>query len=145
MDSRLIIIALIYSILNSVFVILPQFEENQNIKSQLNNENVIQIISQNTISKISDIEIISTVDMLIKQSGLTKTSYEYSRDDQENSQAYIITLSLEGENHNIIKFTDMISKIKGIQINDFSVTKDNNKINANLSLSVIGGKYEKDE
>lgn len=145
MDSRLIIIALIYSILNSVFVILPQFEENQNIKSQLNNENVIQIISQNTISKISDIEIISTVDMLIKQSGLTKTSYEYSRDDQDNSQAYIITLSLEGENHNIIKFTDMISKIKGIQINDFSVTKDNNKINANLSLSVIGGKYEKDE
>ncbi|WP_028829024.1 hypothetical protein [Proteocatella sphenisci] len=145
MDSRLILIALIYSILNSIFVILPQFEENQNVKSQLNSENVIQIISQDSISKISDIELISTVDMIITESGLKKTSYEYNRENQENLQAHIIILSLEGENHNIIKFTDMISKIKGIKINEFSVTKDINKINANLSLSVIGGEYEKDE
>lgn len=143
MNKRLIITALIYGILNAFFVILPQFEENQNIRTQLESENIIKVVSENSISRISDLEIISTVDTMIRDCGLEKTSYEYAREEQENLQAHIITLSIEGESQEIKAFMEMISKIKGIQLSELVLTRQENAMRADLSLAVIGGKHEK--
>lgn len=143
MNKRLMITALIYGILNAFFVILPQFEENQGIKTQLESENIIKVVSESLISRISDLEIISTVDTMINSCNLEKTSYEYAREEQENLQAHIITLSLEGESRNITEFIKMLSRIKGIQLSELTVTRQENTMHADLSLAVIGGKYEK--
>lgn len=143
MNKRLMITALIYGILNAFFVILPQFEENQGIKTQLESENIIKVVSESSISRISDLEIISTVDTMINSCNLEKTSYEYAREEQENLQAHIITLSLEGESRNITEFIKMLSRIKGIQLSELTVTRQENSMHADLSLAVIGGKYEK--
>lgn len=143
MNKRLMITALIYGILNAFFVILPQFEENQGIKTQLESENIIKVVSESSISRISDLEIISTVDTMINSCNLEKTSYEYAREEQENLQAHIITLSLEGESRNITEFIKMLSRIKGIQLSELTVTRQENTMHADLSLAVIGGKYEK--
>lgn len=143
MNKRLMITALIYGILNAFFVILPQFEENQGIKTQLESENIIKVVSESLISRISDLEIISTVDTMINSCNLEKTSYEYAREEQENLQAHIITLSLEGESRNITEFIKMLSRIKGIQLSELTVTRQENIMHADLSLAVIGGKYEK--
>lgn len=143
MNKRLMITALIYGILNAFFVILPQFEENQGIKTQLESENIIKVVSESSISRISDLEIISTVDTMINSCNLEKTSYEYAREEQENLQAHIITLSLEGESRNITEFIKMLSRIKGIQLSELTVTRQENIMHADLSLAVIGGKYEK--
>ena len=143
MNKRLMITALIYGILNAFFVILPQFEENQRIKTQLESENIIKVVSESSISRISDLEIISTVDTMINSCNLEKTSYEYAREEQENLQAHIITLSIEGESRNITEFIKMLSRIKGIQLSELTVTRQENTMHADLSLAVIGGKYEK--
>ena len=143
MNKRLMITALIYGILNAFFVILPQFEENQGIKTQLESENIIKVVSESLISRISDLEIISTVDTMINSCNLEKTSYEYAREEQENLQAHIITLSIEGESRNITEFIKMLSRIKGIQLSELTVTRQENTMHADLSLAVIGGKYEK--
>ena len=143
MNKRLMITALIYGILNAFFVILPQFEENQGIKTQLESENIIKVVSESSISRISDLEIISTVDPMINSCNLEKTSYEYAREEQENLQAHIITLSIEGESRNITEFIKMLSRIKGIQLSELTVTRQENSMHADLSLAVIGGKYEK--
>lgn len=143
MNKRLMITALIYGILNAFFVILPQFEENQGIKTQLESENIIKVVSESSISRISDLEIISTVDTMINSCNLEKTSYEYAREEQENLQAHIITLSIEGESRNIAEFIKMLSRIKGIQLSELTVTRQENTMHADLSLAVIGGKYEK--
>ena len=143
MNKRLMITALIYGILNAFFVILPQFEENQGIKTQLESENIIKVVSESSISRISDLEIISTVDTMINSCNLEKTSYEYAREEQENLQAHIITLSIEGESRNITEFIKMLSRIKGIQLSELTVTRQENTMRADLSLAVIGGKYEK--
>lgn len=144
MNKRLMITALIYGILNAFFVILPQFEENQGIKTQLESENIIKVVSESSISRISDLEIISTVDTMINSCNLEKTSYEYAREEQENLQAHIITLSIEGESRNITEFIKMLSRIKGIQLSELTVTRqENTMMHADLSLAVIGGKYEK--
>ena len=143
MNKRLMITALIYGILNAFFVILPQFEENQGIKTQLESENIIKVVSESSISRISDLEIISTVDTMINSCNLEKTSYEYAREEQENLQAHIITLSIEGESRNITEFIKMLSRIKGIQLSELTVTRQGNTMHADLSLAVIGGKYEK--
>lgn len=143
MNKRLMITALIYGILNAFFVILPQFEENQCIKTQLESENIIKVVSESSISRISDLEIISTVDTMINSCNLEKTSYEYAREEQENLQAHIITLSIEGESRNITEFIKMLSRIKGIQLSELTVTRQENTMHADLSLAVIGGKYEK--
>ncbi|MBP6143902.1 MAG: hypothetical protein KA432_06160 [Proteocatella sp.] len=143
MNKRLMITALIYGILNAFFVILPQFEENQGIKTQLESENIIKVVSESSISRISDLEIISTVDTMINSCNLEKTSYEYAREEQENLQAHIITLSIEGESRNITEFIKMLSRIKGIQLSELTVTRQENSMHADLSLAVIGGKYEK--
>ena len=143
MNKRLMITALIYGILNAFFVILPQFEENQGIKTQLESENIIKVVSESSISRISDLEIISTVDTMINSCNLEKTSYEYAREEQENLQAHIITLSREGESRNITEFIKMLSRIKGIQLSELTVTRQENTMHADLSLAVIGGKYEK--
>lgn len=143
MNKRLMITALIYGILNAFFVILPQFEENQGIKTQLESENIIKVVSESLISRISDLEIISTVDTMINSCNLEKTSYEYAREEQENLQAHIITLSIEGESRNITEFIKMLSRIKGIQLSELTVTRQENIMHADLSLAVIGGKYEK--
>ena len=143
MNKRLMITALIYGILNAFFVILPQFEENQGIKTQLESENIIKVVSESSISRISDLEIISTVDTMINSCNLEKTSYEYAREEQENLQAHIITLSIEGESRNITEFKKMLSRIKGIQLSELTVTRQENTMHADLSLAVIGGKYEK--
>ena len=143
MNKRLMITALIYGILNAFFVILPQFEENQGIKTQLERENIIKVVSESSISRISDLEIISTVDTMINSCNLEKTSYEYAREEQENLQAHIITLSIEGESRNITEFIKMLSRIKGIQLSELTVTRQENTMHADLSLAVIGGKYEK--
>ena len=143
MNKRLMITALIYGILNAFFVILPQFEENQGIKTQLESENIIKLVSESSISRISDLEIISTVDTMINSCNLEKTSYEYAREEQENLQAHIITLSIEGESRNITEFIKMLSRIKGIQLSELTVTRQENTMHADLSLAVIGGKYEK--
>ncbi|MBP8653990.1 MAG: hypothetical protein KBF01_03145 [Proteocatella sp.] len=143
MNKRLMITALIYGILNAFFVILPQFEENQGIKTQLESENIIKVVSESSISRISDLEIISTVDTMINSCNLEKTSYEYAREEQENLQAHIITLSIEGESRNITEFIKMLSRIKGIQLSELTVTRQENTMHADLSLAVIGGKYEK--
>lgn len=143
MNKRLMITALIYGILNAFLVILPQFEENQSIKTQLESENIIKVVSESSISRISDLEIISTVDTMINSCNLEKTSYEYAREEQENLQAHIITLSLEGESRNITEFIKMLSRIKGIQLSELTVTRQENIMHAELSLAVIGGKYEK--
>ena len=143
MNKRLMITALIYGILNAFFVILPQFEENQGIKTQLESENIIKVGSESSISRISDLEIISTVDTMINSCNLEKTSYEYAREEQENLQAHIITLSIEGESRNITEFIKMLSRIKGIQLSELTVTRQENTMHADLSLAVIGGKYEK--
>ena len=143
MNKRLMITALIYGILNAFFVILPQFEENQGIKTQLESENIIKVVSESSISRISDLEIISTVDTMINSCYLEKTSYEYAREEQENLQAHIITLSIEGESRNITEFIKMLSRIKGIQLSELTVTRQENTMHADLSLAVIGGKYEK--
>ena len=143
MNKRLVITALIYGILNAFFVILPQFEENQGIKTQLESENIIKVVSESSISRISDLEIISTVDTMINSCNLEKTSYEYAREEQENLQAHIITLSIEGESRNITEFIKMLSRIKGIQLSELTVTRQENTMHADLSLAVIGGKYEK--
>ena len=143
MNKRLMITALIYGILNAFFVILPQFEENQGIKTQLESENIITVVSESSISRISDLEIISTVDTMINSCNLEKTSYEYAREEQENLQAHIITLSIEGESRNITEFIKMLSRIKGIQLSELTVTRQENTMHADLSLAVIGGKYEK--
>ena len=143
MNKRLMITALIYGILNAFFVILPQFEENQSIKTQLESENIIKVVSESSISRISDLEIISTVDTMINSCNLEKTSYEYAREEQENLQAHIITLSIEGESRNITEFIKMLSRIKGIQLSELTVTRQENTMHADLSLAVIGGKYEK--
>jgi hypothetical protein len=142
-NKRLMITALIYGILNAFFVILPQFEENQGIKTQLESENIIKVVSESSISRISDLEIISTVDTMINSCNLEKTSYEYAREEQENLQAHIITLSIEGESRNITEFIKMLSRIKGIQLSELTVTRQENTMHADLSLAVIGGKYEK--
>lgn len=143
MNKRLMITALIYGILNAFFVILPQFEENQGIKTQLESENIIKVVSESSISRISDLEIISTVDTMINSCNLEKTSYEYAREEQENLQAHIITLSIEGESRNITEFIKMLSRIKSIQLSELTVTRQENTMHADLSLAVIGGKYEK--
>lgn len=143
MNKRLMITALIYGILNAFLVILPQFEENQSIKTQLESENIIKVVSESSISRISDLEIISTVDTMINSCNLEKTSYEYAREEQENLQAHIITLSIEGESRNITEFIKMLSRIKGIQLSELTVTRQENIMHAELSLAVIGGKYEK--
>lgn len=143
MNKRLMITALIYGILNAFFVILPQFEENQSIRTQLESENIIKVVSESSISRISDLEIISTVDTMINSCNLEKTSYEYAREEQENLQAHIITLSIEGESRNITEFIKMLSRIKGIQLSELTVTRQENIMHAELSLAVIGGKYEK--
>ncbi len=143
MNRRLMLTALIYGILNAFFVILPQFEENQGIKTQLESENIIKVVSESSISRISDLEIISTVDTMINSCNLEKTSYEYAREEQENLQAHIITLSIEGESRNITEFIKMLSRIKGIQLSELTVTRQENTMHADLSLAVIGGKYEK--
>ena len=143
MNKRLMITALIYGILNVFLVILPQFEENQSIKTQLESENIIKVVSESSISRISDLEIISTVDTMINSCNLEKTSYEYAREEQENLQAHIITLSIEGESRNITEFIKMLSRIKGIQLSELTVTRQENTMHADLSLAVIGGKYEK--
>ena len=143
MNKRLMITALIYGILNAFFVILPQFVENQGIKTQLESENIIKVVSESSISRISDLEIISTVDTMINSCNLVKTSYEYAREEQENLQAHIITLSIEGESRNITEFIKMLSRIKGIQLSELTVTRQENTMHADLSLAVIGGKYEK--
>ena len=143
MNKRLMITALIYGILNAFFVILPQFEENQGIKTQLESENIIKVVSESSISRISDLEIISTVDTMINSCNLEKTIYEYAREEQENLQAHIITLSIEGESRNITEFIKMLSRIKGIQLSELTVTRQENTMHADLSLAVIGGKYEK--
>ena len=143
MNKRLMITALIYGILNAFFVILPQFEENQGIKTQLESENIIKVVSESSISRISDLEIISTVDTMINSCNLEKTSYEYAREEQENLQAHIITLSIEGESRNITEFIKMLSRIKGIQLSELTVTRQENTMHGDLSLAVIGGKYEK--
>ena len=143
MNKRLMITALIYGILNAFFVILPQFEENQGIKTQLESENIIKVVSESSISRISDLEIISTVDTMINSCNLEKTSHEYAREEQENLQAHIITLSIEGESRNITEFIKMLSRIKGIQLSELTVTRQENTMHADLSLAVIGGKYEK--
>ena len=143
MNKRLMITALIYGILNAFFVILPQFEENQGIKTQLESENIIKVVSESLISRISDLEIISTVDTMINSCNLEKTSYEYAREEQENLQAHIITLSIEGESRNITEFIKMLSRIRGIQLSELTVTRQENIMHADLSLAVIGGKYEK--
>lgn len=143
MNKRLMITALIYGILNAFFVILPQFEENQGIKTRLESENIIKVVSESSISRISDLEIISTVDTMINSCNLEKTSYEYAREEQENLQAHIITLSIEGESRNITEFIKMLSRIKGIQLSELTVTRQENTMHADLSLAVIGGKYEK--
>ncbi len=143
MNKRLMITALIYGILNAFFVILPQFEENQGIKTQLESENIIKVVSESSISRISDLEIISTVDTMINSCNLEKTSYEYAREEQENLQAHIITLSIEGESRNITEFIKMLSRIKGIQLSELTVIRQENTMHADLSLAVIGGKYEK--
>ena len=143
MNKRLMITALIYGILNAFFVILPQFEENQGIKTQLESENIIKVVSESSISRISDLEIISTVNTMINSCNLEKTSYEYAREEQENLQAHIITLSIEGESRNITEFIKMLSRIKGIQLSELTVTRQENTMHADLSLAVIGGKYEK--
>ena len=143
MNKRLMITALIYGIFNAFFVILPQFEENQGIKTQLESENIIKVVSESSISRISDLEIISTVDTMINSCNLEKTSYEYAREEQENLQAHIITLSIEGESRNITEFIKMLSRIKGIQLSELTVTRQENTMHADLSLAVIGGKYEK--
>ena len=143
MNKRLMITALIYGILNAFFVILPQFEENLGIKTQLESENIINVVSESSISRISDLEIISTVDTMINSCNLEKTSYEYAREEQENLQAHIITLSIEGESRNITEFIKMLSRIKGIQLSELTVTRQENTMHADLSLAVIGGKYEK--
>lgn len=143
MNKRLIITALIYGIINAFFVILPQFEENQNIRTQLESENIIKVVSKNSMSRISDMEIISTVDTMIRDCGLEKTSYEYAREEQENLQAHIITLSIEGESRNITEFIKMLSRIKGIQLSELVLTRQENAMRAELSLAVIGGKHEK--
>lgn len=143
MNKRLMITALIYGILNAFFVILPQFEENQGIKTQLESENIIKVVSESSISRISDLEIISTVDTMINSCNLEKTSYEYAREEQENLQAHIITLSIEGESRNITEFIKMLSRIKGIQLSELTVTRQENTMHADLNLAVIGGKYEK--
>ena len=143
MNKRLMITALIYGILNAFFVILPQFEENQGIKTQLESENIIKVVSESSISRISDLEIISTVDTMINSCNLEKTSYEYAREEQENLQAHIITLSIEGESRNITEFIKMLLRIKGIQLSELTVTRQENTMHADLSLAVIGGKYEK--
>ena len=143
MNKRLMITALIYGILSAFFVILPQFEENQSIKTQLESENIIKVVSESSISRISDLEIISTVDTMINSCNLEKTSYEYAREEQENLQAHIITLSIEGESRNITEFIKMLSRIKGIQLSELTVTRQENTMHADLSLAVIGGKYEK--
>ena len=75
MNKRLMITALIYGILNAFFVILPQFEENQGIKTQLESENIIKVVSESSISRISDLEIISSVDTLINICHLEKPTY----------------------------------------------------------------------
>ena len=143
MNKRLMITALIYGILNAFFVILPQFEENQGIKTQLESENIIKVVSESSISRISDLEIISTVDTMINSCNLEETRYEYAREEQENLQAHIITLSIEGESRNITEFIKMLSRIKGIQLSELTVTRQENTMHADLSLAVIGGKYEK--
>ena len=143
MNKRLMITALIYGILNAFFVILPQFEENQGIKTQLESENIIKVVSESSISRISDLEIISTVDTMINSCNLEKTSYEYAREEQENLQAHIITLSIEGESRNITEFIKILSRINVIQLSEHTVTSQENTMHADLSLAVIGGKYEK--
>ena len=143
MNKRLMITALIYGIFNAFFAILPQFLEYQGIKTQLESENIIKVVSESSISRISDLEIISTVDTMINSCNLEKTSYEYAREEQENLQAHIITLSIEGESRNITEFIKMLSRIKGIQLSELTVTRQENTMHADLSLAVIGGKYEK--
>lgn len=50
---------------------------------------------------------------------------------------------MEGESRNITEFIKMLSRIKGIQLSELTVTRQENTMHADLSLAVIGGKYEK--
>lgn len=132
-----------YTILNALIVIFPEMEKNKNLEQQFIDMGKIEDVSSEYLPKIGDMELVGTIDKILRDSDLNKISYTYAKDECQTTQAHKVNLSVSGSKSNISGFVNRLIQIEGLQLDELTITREKEGLNANINVIVIGAKNEK--
>jgi len=102
----------------------------------------VQVVSADNMCKVSDVELIGKIDVILSESDLNKINYTYEKDERETTQAYKVNLAVSGSKSNLNSFVNRLTQIEGLQLDELTITRGKEELNANINIIVIGAKNE---
>lgn len=131
---------IIYLVLNIIFIIIPQLQKNNELKSYIENSEKLEVI--HTEKTLNPNELIYTINDTIEKNENISKSLVCNKSQMTCISIYEIELVIEGQKANVNECIIEICEIPELELDKIEICNSKKCVEAKLKLNAMGDNCE---
>ena len=131
---------IIYLILNIIFIMIPQFQKNNELKSYIENSEKAEVV--HNVKTFNQNELIYKINDIIEKNKNISKSFVFNKNQMTYISIYEIEIVIEGKKSKINECIIEICEMPELELDKIEICNSKNYVEAKLKLNTMGDNCE---